>query len=287
MARRPSVAAALARRSPWGFPVLYLGWSYLWWSPILASDTSVWSGTNLVLFLVGGASPLLAGVAMAWSTGGPERVRDLWRRLVDVRRFRGRWWLFLLGFWLLFNLTMAGIAVALGVSDQPLDVAWALASDPAGLGFLLLLSFVFPAVEEVGLRGYWLDRLQERFTPTVAGLVNGSTWAAWHAPFVLFPGYYDNTTFDPQLTWWLPMIVCETLLFVWLYNRTNRSILAVLVLHGMMNLTGEFLGIAPDMYPFVLTGHVLAAVAAVLAMRRSDPRTPRGTLAPPARATRP
>lgn len=287
MARTSSVAAALVRRSPWGFPVLYLGWSYLWWSPILASDTSVWSGTNLVLFLVGGASPLLAGVTMAWLTGGPERVRDLWRRLVDVRRIRGRWWLFLLGFWLVFNLTMAGIAVALGISDQPLDVAWGLASDPAGLGFLLLLSFVFPAVEEVGLRGYWLDRLQERFTPTVAGLVNGSTWAVWHAPFVLFPGYYDNTTFDPQLTWWLPMIVSETLLFVWLYNRTNRSILAVLVLHGMMNLTGEFLGIAPDMYPFVLTGHVLAAVAAVLDMRRSTPPTPRGTLAPRARATRP
>lgn len=272
----PQVCAAdqtqeTTRTSPWGFPVLYLGWAYLFWAPILGSESSVWSGTNLVLFLVGGASPLLAGLTMAWLTGGRDQVRDLGRRLVDVRRIAGRWWLFVLGYWLLFDLVMAAVAFALGVSDRPLDVAWELAREPGRLGFLLLLSFVFPAVEEIGLRGYWLDRLQERFTPAIAGLINGATWAVWHTPFVLFPGYYANTTFNPQLTWWLPMIVCDTLLFVWVYNRTGRSILAVLLLHGMMNFTGEVLGISADMYPFVLSGYVLVAIAVVVALHRQAP----------------
>lgn len=268
------MVALLRRLPPWGFPGLYLGWAYLFWAPVLASDSSVWSGTNLVLFLVGGASPLLAGVAMAWVTGGRERVLDLGRRLVDLRRISGRWWLFLLGFWLVFDLAMAGIALLLGVSGRPLDLALDVVVDPAALAFLLVLSFVFPAVEEVGLRGYWLDRLQERYSTTVAGLVNGVTWAVWHAPFVLLPGYYDSTSFDPQLSWWLPMIVCDTLLLVWVYNRTRGSILAVLVLHGMMNLTGEILGIAADMYPFVLTGHVVVAAAVLVDWRRRPPRRP-------------
>lgn len=274
------MAASLVRHPQWGFPVLYLGWAYLFWSPILASDGSVWSGANLLLFLVGGASPLLAGVVLAWRTGGRDRVRDLGHRLVDAGRISGRWWVFVLGFWLVFDLAMAGVAIGLGISEQPLDIDMGVLGDPAALGFLLVLSFVFPAVEEVGLRGYWLDRLQERYSTTVAGLVNGVTWAVWHAPFVLLPGYYDDTSFDPQLSWWLPMIVCDTLLLVWVYNRTNRSILAVLVLHGMMNLTGELLGIAADMYPFVLAGHLLVAAAVLVDWRRRPPRPPGARNAP-------
>ncbi len=65
-----------------------------------------------------------------------------------------------------------------------------------------------------------------------------------------------------------------TLLFVWLFNNTDRSILAILVFHGMMNLTGEVLGISPDMYPFIISGHALAAGVLVTSWRRQGPRMP-------------
>jgi uncharacterized protein len=256
-------AASRRRVGLWAFPALYIGWAYLFWAPILGSTDSVWSGRNLVLFLLGGASPLLAGVTLAWVTGGRARVVDLGRRLVDVRAVPLRWWVTILGFWLVFDLVMAGAAVLLGVTSRPFDVAWDVLTDPRVLGFQLLLAFVFPAVEEVGLRGYYLDRLLERFGTTPAVLVNGATWALWHAPFVLLPGYYAETTFDPQLSWWMPMIVLDTVLIAAVYLGTQRSILAALVFHAMMNLTGELLGISPDMYPFVLVGHVLAAAGVV------------------------
>ena len=255
------------RIEPWGFPIVYLGWAFLFWTPILVSETSVWELPNLAFFLVGGASPLLAGLALGWVTGGSERVRDLGRRLVDSSWITSRWWVLVIVFWPAFNLSMAGAAIVLGVSEEPIDIVWSTLTDAPTLGFLLLLSFAFPAVEEIGLRGYYLDRLQERFTPTAAGLINGGTWAIWHAPFVLFPGYYANTTFDPALWWWLPSIVLQTLLIVWVYNNTHRSILAVLVFHGMMNLSGEFLGLAPEMFPFLLLGYALAAILLVLSWR--------------------
>lgn len=180
----PSRAAGLASRmSPWGFAVFYLGWAYLFWIPVLGSDTSVWSGRNLVL----------------------------------------------LAFWLAFDLVMALAAVVLGVTSTPLEPDWALLANPGPIAFLVVLSFVLPAVEEVGLRGYYAD-----------------------------------TTFDPALSWWLPMIVLDTVLIVWIYERTGRSILAALLFHGMMNLTGEVLAITAEMYPFVLTGHALAAGAVIL-----------------------
>ncbi|APE29631.1 abortive infection protein [Halomonas aestuarii] len=250
------------------FPLLYLGWAYLFWTPLLLSDSSVWAFPNILWFLVGGASPLIAGLCLAAVTGGRAQLRDLACRLIDWRRIPGSWWLLILSFWLVFDLAMAGLAMWLGVTDSPLDVNGSLLQNPSLLLFLLLLSFVFPAVEEVGLRGYYLDVLQQRLGQMAAGLINGVVWAAWHAPFVVFPGYYDNTTFDPALSWWLPMIVCHTLLIVHVYHRTGRSILAVLIFHGMMNLTGEWLRISPDMYPFMLWGNVLLAVLLILLWRR-------------------
>lgn len=268
---------ALARRlRPWGFPVVYLGWAYLLWIPLFGSDASVWSFPKVLFFLAGGTSPLVAGVTLALLTGGEERLRELWRRLVDIRRIGPRWLTIILVFWPAFDLLMAGAALLLGITDRPVDIVWSILTEPRKLGLMLLLSFVFPAVEEVGLRGYWLDALQERFGPAIAGLINGAVWAVWHTPFVWFPGYYANTTFHPELWWWLPSIILQTLLIVWVYNQTHRSILAVLLFHGMMNFTGELLGLAPELFPFLLLGNVLLGVVLVLSWRRSG----NGLLAP-------
>lgn len=263
---RPTGRRTAVRRlsaSPWSFAALYLGWAYLFWSPLPWSDSSVWSGTNLVLFLVGGASPLLAAVLLSWRAAGRSAAIDLGRRLVAVRRIAPRWWVLALLFWPVFYLLVGAAAVLVGVTDTPFEPDWQLLGDPRALAFPLLLSFVLPAAEEVGLRGWYLDRLQERYSITVAALVNGVTWAVWHAPFVWFPAYYANTTFDPELSWWMPMIVLDAVLIVWVYLGAGRSIFAALVFHGMMNLTGELLGITADMYPFMLLGLTLAAASVV------------------------
>lgn len=145
-------------------------------------------------------------------------------------------------------------------------------TDPAMLVLNLGLWLVFPAVEEIGLRGYWLDRLPERCSTTVAALVNGATWAVWHASVVVFPGYHDATNYRPELWWWLPSIVCHTVIFVWVYNHTRRSILAVLVLHAMMNFTGMFLGLDPHLHPFMLPFLVAVAAGIIIGWRRTTTR---------------
>lgn len=266
---RETLRDGARRHSPWGFPIIYLGWAFLFWTPIVMSGTSVWVGWNLVFFLVGGASPLLAALVMASLTGGIERVYDLLHRFLDFRQITPRWWLIIFAFWPLFDILMAGAAVGLGIAGRPIDVVWTVFSDLGSLGFLLALSFVFPAVEEVGLRGYYLDALQERFDPAVAGLINGGTWAIWHAPFVWFPDYYTNTTFNPELWWWLPSIVLQTIIIVWIYNNTRRSILAVVVFHAMLNLTGEVLGLAQELFPFLLVGYTIIAGVLIVYWRRT------------------
>ena len=48
----------------------------------------------------------------------------------------------------------------------------------------------------------------------------------------------------------------------------------MLLFHALMNFTGEFLGLAPEIFPYMLVGSVLAAVAVVAGSRmmRSDPQ---------------
>lgn len=255
------------------FPVLYLGWAYLFWIPVLLSEGSVWRFPNLLWFLIGGASPLVAGLGLTALAGGRAGLRDIAHRLTDWRRIPFKWWFLILLFWLIFDVLMSATAMLLRITDSPIDANWQLFRSPGPLFFLLLLSFVFPAVEEVGLRGYYLDVLQQRYSLTTAAIINGMVWAAWHAPFVWFPGYYANTTFNPSLTWWLPMIVCHTLLISYVYNATGRSILAVLLFHGMMNFTGEWLRVSSDMYPFILSGNIALALLIVLVWKNEEKKT--------------
>jgi hypothetical protein len=174
------------------FPLVYIGWAYLFWTPLLFSEESVWTFPNILLFLIGGSNPLIASLGLAVFTGGKAQILDLAKRLIDLRRIPATWWLVILTFWLGFDLMMAGLAVSIGITDLPLNAHWSLFSNPDMLLFLTLLSFVFPAIEEVGLRGYYLDTIQQRFCPTTAGLINGTVWAIWHVPFVWFPGYYSR-----------------------------------------------------------------------------------------------
>lgn len=97
---------------------------------------------------------------------------------------------------------MAVIALALGVTSNPLElVSLDRLIDPGSLIALVGFAFLIPVVEEVGLRGYWFDRLQARWSALVASLILGLTWATWHVPLTLMTGYFGETTFQPEL-WW-------------------------------------------------------------------------------------
>ncbi|MFP8957609.1 CPBP family intramembrane glutamic endopeptidase [Natrialbaceae archaeon A-CW3] len=255
--------AIVRRTTPWGFPLLYLGWAYAWWLPIVASSESVWSFPNVVFLLVGGSSPLLAGLSLLWLEYGREGLHDLRRRLLEVDRIGLGWALAIVLLYPLFTLVNAGIALAVGATATPLEViSLDRLLDPVALVLLLAVAFLFPVIEEIGLRGYWFDRLQARWSALISSLVLGIVWAAWHVPLVYMVGYFEGTTFQPELWWWLPSIVLTAIVGTWIYNNTRRSVLAVIVLHFVGNLTGETMGFSPEMYPAVVLG--TAALAAIL-----------------------
>ncbi len=166
---------------------------------------------------------------MTWHVAGRDGLRDLGHRLVQPGRIPGGWWLAVLLLLPAVKLSAGGLALLFGATDAPfsLSEATALLSQPgellAYLGFLLLLG---PVPEEIGWRGYLLDRLQLRFSALGASLLLGLAWFAWHGPLFFMTGYFARAGGAPDPLQFGVMILLISVLYTWIHNHTSRSVLA-------------------------------------------------------------
>lgn len=104
--------------------------------------------------------------------------------------------------------------------------------------FLYMLLLGGPLQEEFGWRGHALDILQFRYSALKSSVFLGIIWALWHLPL--------NFTSDvgPQYSIAISMFIGSlitmtllSILFTWIYNNTNRSILSVLLFHASINFS--------------------------------------------------
>jgi uncharacterized protein len=274
----------MTRRHVFGFLAFSHGWTWGWWAAAAWSGDTVWEWPAAGLFYVGGAGVLMGGVVMTGVLSGRAGLQELGRRTVDPRRVPAAWWAVILLFYPLLAFASAGLAMAFGATSQPLDLPGATArlADPFGLlamaGFLLILG---PLPEEIGWRGFLQDRLQTRWNPLASALAVGVAWWIWHLPLLVLPGYFDAfTRSTPTPLDFLFNIMPAAVLYAWVFNRTGRSVLAVIVFHFMENFTSEFLGVADAMRPHRLG--LMIALAALVSLSLGKPARAR-----PARPERP
>jgi membrane protease YdiL (CAAX protease family) len=206
------------------FGLLYLGTVPFWWGsahvpPSRLPDALPWTDIGATFV------PLLAASVLVGRHDGWPGVRQLWRRAVDLGRVRDRRWyapmlLLLPG---LYGLTYAVMrAIAL-----PVPSAWS----PSPWTPVVFLAFWAAAAgEELGYTGYALDPLQHRYGALGAAIRIGVPWALWHVPSMLALGQAW-----PLLGWGLLATVAYRVLYVWLYNNTNRSVGAVILFHAIGN----------------------------------------------------
>lgn len=141
----------------WSFPVLYLGWAWFFWLFIVLSGEQVWSMPNVLLLLLGGLSPILAGLGLMWRQRGREGLRDVWQRLTEFRRISLAWWLIILLFYPLYNLLLALFARVAGISVEPLQlISLERLLNPSSFLLLVALAFLFPVKNHRQMR--WLAK---------------------------------------------------------------------------------------------------------------------------------
>lgn len=98
-----------------------------------------------------------------------------------------------------------------------------------------LLTFVFAlfagGLEEIGLRGFAHARLRDRYGTFWTGILIGIPWAVWHLPLQGL-----GVGFDGSFFWFAGAATGLSVLFGWLYDRLNASVLPVLIAHAAFDM---------------------------------------------------
>lgn len=261
----------------WTFLILTYALMLLTWGimavfqmhAVAATDTGAPpSALGMVLFLLGGFSPTIAGAIMAWRAQGRDGLRDLWKHFIQFK-LGGAWYLAILGLPLLVRILQAVVfALRGGTFVEPPFVA-----QPLNLIGLTVMMFLFgPFSEEFGWRGFALDRLLTRWNALISSLILGLLWAFWHLPLFFIPGTGQQQMGSPipMFTGFAVEVVAMSVLLTWLYVNTARSIWGAILFHMLLNytsnlvlmVTGGTMGLAVH-----LTGTVgLVALAVIVAM---------------------
>jgi hypothetical protein len=170
--------------------------------------------------------PMIAAFIVLAAVSGRPGVSDLWQQMT---RWRVKWQWFLVAPGILMAGHLAALAISLALGAQ-LAAPAHFRSLPAYLSLILPLVFLGGQWEEPGWTGYALRRLQERYAnwPLVATLATGLIRMVWHTPLLLYGHipWYDYLFYSFALQ----------IIVTWLYNRTNGSVLIVMVAHFFSNV---------------------------------------------------
>lgn len=233
-------------KSPWVYLLAAFAWTWLFWGVGIWLGASMETPAGGMLMLAGVAGPTITGIVFTNLTRDREGRRDYWKRVRSFKAIPAKWFLIIFLFVPALNLLAALIDVLLGGSGATWGAtAGNLLSDP----FSLLTSFLFatliPFLEELGWRGYLLDRLQEKKTALESSLILGVVWSVWHLPLFFIADSYQAGLGIGTLEFWLFMfgLVPLNFAFTWIYNNTGRSTLAVILFHAMVNFSGELIAL--------------------------------------------
>ncbi|NMB54446.1 MAG: CPBP family intramembrane metalloprotease [Leptolinea sp.] len=227
---------------------LAYGLSWIFWLPAIFLSRSP---AMPVLYIVGGFGPSIAGFIYLARTMDKASQNDVLHRLSCFQLISGGWYAFI---FLIFPVA-AGLAILIYQlvygSSPDLPALQGFSGRPAELLVLVFIAIqsllMGPLAEEVGWRGFALDRLQSRWNSLAASLILGVVWSFWHLPLFFIPGgMYFEWGFGTGLFWlFLLRMTALSILMTGVYNHTGRSILSAILMHFAFNFTFSFLQPSP------------------------------------------
>ncbi|NMC52608.1 MAG: CPBP family intramembrane metalloprotease [Chloroflexi bacterium] len=253
---------------------LAISWGCLF--AAIASGQPMGASPTTLLFYLGAGGPFIVGTSLALFAHGKTYRQTYLRRVVDVKRIRGAWWLVIGLLFPALNLTAMGLAQLSGLARADFSAACALLADPLGLlSSAVFLFFFGPLPEELGWRGYAQERLIRRVSPLAASLITGAVWAAWHVPMYLIPGTYQHQWGFLSSIFWIrsASIVLEAVILGWVFTQTDSSTLSAILMHFAVNFSGELLELPPAA-EWIRLGLVAVVVILVVVRWKAGRRKP-------------
>jgi membrane protease YdiL (CAAX protease family) len=204
------------------FPLAY---ALSWWPWILYAF-------DLLPQPIAGFGPFLAAVLVLAITSGKTGIVRLLRRMVQWRVGMG-WYAVALLLPLAITLAAAAFNVLLGAQAPSADEVGGWTGLFSTFAILLLVPGLGGAWEEPGWRGYALPRLQARRSALIASLILWVGVAVWHLPLMIVGEVHWSD---------IVFILGFVIVFNWVFNNTNGSVLILMLMHAMNNtISGSFM----------------------------------------------
>lgn len=139
------------RRRPWLFFGLALGWSWVFWVPVVLSGESQLAFPGFLLYALGGLGPPVAAIFLLYRMHPPEDRRDYWLRVVDFGRIGLTWYAVIFLLPLAWNILGLLTGVLLGAPAPSSERAAELLASPLSIVLFVLVVLLFgPLPEELG-----------------------------------------------------------------------------------------------------------------------------------------
>ena len=172
------------------------------------------------------AAPTLAALSVAL-------LADGWKGMVSILRRLGRWranWRWY-AFALFSPAALYAVAVGLHGLFGGAPPQFPLLRENQEMVLMVFIVFLLPwqssaFLEEIGFRGYALEKLQNKWGPLVGTLILGAFFGAWLLPEFFQP---DSAQFAMGglrfYPWFILMEIGWSVLMTWVYNNTGKSAL--------------------------------------------------------------
>jgi membrane protease YdiL (CAAX protease family) len=227
------------------FFILTFAISWMMWLP--AALTKLSGGTSILgpdgVGQFGRWAPGIVAIILTGIVAGKQGLGALFHPL-KIWRINIGWYFFALLFQPVLFFIAKWIDALLGNIYQ--------INSPLTTGVDAPIAFVIPVViitaipgafiEELGWRGFALPRLQNKNTALVASIILGLIWGIWHIPSMLYFGETNGLTIGLAVLNTIPLAI----LFTWLFNNTQGSLLLVMLFHASLQYSNNFLGTIPS-----------------------------------------
>ncbi|HLO29177.1 MAG TPA: CPBP family intramembrane glutamic endopeptidase [Anaerolineales bacterium] len=187
------------------------------------ADVQVFPNWALINF--GAFIPMLVALILVYRENGTASMVELLKRPFDFKRIKSKIWY--LPIFLIIPLTVLaqyGLALLFGLPvSSPYLPSWS--------PLLFAILFIAAIGEELGLMGYVIEPMQERFGALNASILLGIVQASYHILLFTSSGMSSH-----WIVWQLIYIAATRVLYAWIYNNTGKSIFAVVTMHTLFNM---------------------------------------------------
>ena len=252
----------------WLYLAMAFGIAWLFWIPVAITGRD-YQSSPLLLFLVlaGVFGPGIAGILLTYLEKGKEGSRDFWQRMFEFRRIQPIWYLIIILLWPFLHVSAILLSNLMGGDAPDYEFVKQIILQPLSIPIVFILYLIQAGLEELGWRGYLLERLQGSMGLTKSSLIIGIVHSLWHLPLFWVVGTNQiNMGFGLDFAFYVTFVIASSVYTTWCYIGNGHSTLAATLLHCTGNLSFDIFGTSPESLQHRMY-IVLMALGAIIIIR--------------------